>query len=104
MKERRSKGDVGAASPIPPRAPLYAQDEILPETPVAKNTGKHASEDAHSTNRVFAVVRILDIPYHVDRPFTYYLTPDIAAEAQVGSFVLVPFGVRNRHVMGIITD
>ena len=54
--------------------------------------------------RQYAVVRILDIPYHVDKPFTYYLTPELAGVACVGSFVMVPFGFGNRRVMGIITD
>lgn len=54
--------------------------------------------------RQYAVVRILDIPYHVDKPFTYYLTPELSGTAQVGCFVLVPFGVSNRKVMGIVTE
>ena len=54
--------------------------------------------------RQYAVVRILDIPYHVDKPFTYYLTPELVGVACVGSFVMVPFGFGNRRVMGIITD
>ncbi len=54
--------------------------------------------------RQYAVVRILDIPYHVDKPFTYYLTPELAGTAAVGCFVLVPFGVSNRRVMGLVTD
>ena len=54
--------------------------------------------------RQYAVVRILDIPYHVDKPFTYYLTEDLVGSAGVGSFVMVPFGFGNRRVMGIITE
>ena len=49
--------------------------------------------------RQYAVVRILDIPYHVDKPFTYYLTPEFAGVACVGSFVMVPFGFGNRRVI-----
>ena len=45
--------------------------------------------------RQYAVVRILDIPYHVDKPFTYYLTEDLVGSAGVGSFVMVPFGFGN---------
>ena len=54
--------------------------------------------------RQYAVVRILDIPYHVDKPFTYYLTPEMAGTASIGCFVMVPFGVSNRRVMGIVTE
>ena len=63
-------------------------------------------ETEHSANllRQYAVVRILDIPYHVDKPFTYYLTPEQAGTAAVGCFVMVPFGVSNRRVMGVVTE
>jgi len=54
--------------------------------------------------RQYAIVRILDIPYHVDKPFTYYLTPEMAGRVTVGGFVMVPFGVSNRRVMGIVTE
>ena len=62
------------------------------------------SENSRELLRQYAVVRILDIPYHVDKPFTYYLTPELAGTASVGCFVLVPFGVSNRRVMGIVTE
>ena len=62
------------------------------------------SENSRELMRQYAVVRILDIPYHVDKPFTYYLTPELAGTASVGCFVLVPFGVSNRRVMGIVTE
>ena len=48
-------------------------------------------------------VHILDIPYHVDRPYTYYLPPEIPCAAR-GCFVLVPFGNGNRHVIGVVTE
>ena len=62
------------------------------------------SENSRVLLRQYAVVRILDIPYHVDKPFTYYLTPELVGAASVGCFVLVPFGVSNRRVMGVVTD
>ena len=62
------------------------------------------SENSRDLLRQYAVVRILDIPYHVDRPFTYYLTPEQSGSASVGCFVMVPFGVSNRRVMGIVTE
>lgn len=52
----------------------------------------------------YASVRIIDIPYHVDKPYTYYLPPDMIGCVRVGCFVLVPFGGgENRRVMGIVT-
>ncbi|MCQ2431457.1 MAG: primosomal protein N' [Clostridia bacterium] len=60
----------------------------------------------------YAVVHIIDTPYHVDRPFTYYVPCEISEEGSErvpymdvhpGCFVLVPFGGGNRKVMGIVT-
>ncbi len=51
----------------------------------------------------YATVRILDVPYHVDKPYTYALPAEYREDAQPGVFVLVPFGNGNRHVMGLIT-
>ncbi len=57
------------------------------------------------TNEVcqYAVVHILDTPYHVDRPYTYFLPPILVKTVEIGCFVLVPFGGGNRHVMGLVT-
>lgn len=54
--------------------------------------------------RRYAVVHILDTPYHVDRPFTYYLPDSLADSVTGGCYVLVPFGGGNRHVTGIVTE
>ncbi len=56
------------------------------------------------TGRIYAVVHILDMPYHADKALTYYLTPALAEEISVGSFVTVPLGAKNRHVMGVVTE
>ena len=45
-------------------------------------------------------VYILDVPFHLDRPFDYYTSdPSVTA----GSFVKVPFGRANRPRDGIVT-
>ncbi|MBQ8576504.1 MAG: primosomal protein N' [Clostridia bacterium] len=58
----------------------------------------------------YVAVRILDIPYHVDKPYAYYLPPQtndgdgLGGTVGIGSFVMVPFGGgANRRVMGIVT-
>ncbi len=73
------------------------------------------------TERRYAAVRVMDIPYHVDKPYTYYLpaengdTPEAlfpnaeraaaAEEYRPGCFVMVPFGGgANRRMIGVITD
>ena len=49
-----------------------------------------------------ASVRLLDVPFHLDRPFTY-LPPADGSAARVGSVVRIPFGPSNRLVLGIVT-
>ena len=50
---------------------------------------------------VTASVRLLDVPFHLDRPFTYLLAADQSARA--GSVVRIPFGRNDRLVLGIVT-
>ena len=40
-------------------------------------------------------VRILDVPYHLDIEYTYYI-PDGMPEIERGDFLLVPFGAGNK--------
>ena len=44
-------------------------------------------------------VYLLDVPYHIDRSFDYFLS----ADAAVGSIVKVPFGRANNLRLGVIT-
>ena len=48
---------------------------------------------------MIAEVRILDVPYHLDRPFDY-LSDD---ETEVGTFVKVPFGRADKLRIGVVT-
>ena len=48
-------------------------------------------------------VHILDLPFHVDRPFDYYI-PLPVKDVQIGDFVAVPFGGGNRTRLGVVTD
>ncbi|MBR5044127.1 MAG: DEAD/DEAH box helicase [Clostridia bacterium] len=47
-------------------------------------------------------VRLLDVPFHLDRPFTYLL-PAGETRARVGSVVRIPFGRSDRTVLGVVT-
>ena len=51
----------------------------------------------------YCSVRILDVPYHLDRAYDYYIPPEYEEQAKVGSFVSVPFGKGNRKVGAVIT-
>ena len=49
-------------------------------------------------------VRLLDIPYHLDIEYTYYIPPTIDGEIGVGAFVLVPFGGANKKHTALVTS
>ena len=48
-------------------------------------------------------MRLLDVPFHLDRPFTYLL-PAGETRARVGSVVRIPFGRSDRTVLGVVTE
>lgn len=54
-------------------------------------------------NGVFCSVRILDVPYHLDRSYDYYIPESLEDGAVEGSFVSVPFGRSNRRMGAVIT-
>ncbi len=52
----------------------------------------------------YASVRILDVPYHADRPYDYYIPSDLWDSVCEGCFVSVPFGRGNRNVGAVVTS
>ena len=54
-------------------------------------------------NRIFAEIRLLDVPLSLDLPYTYYIPAELSDSIVKGAFVNVPFGGGNRHVTGIVT-
>ena len=51
----------------------------------------------------YASVYILDVPFSLDRPFDYYVSPELGERIRVGCFVTVAFGVGNRSTLGVVT-
>jgi len=49
-------------------------------------------------------VHILDVPYHADCEYDYYVKEDMASDIMLGSLVIVPFGVANKPKMAIVTS
>ncbi len=49
----------------------------------------------------FVKVHILDVPYHVDRPYDYFVPDALTGEVCPGVFVTVPFGKNNRRVTAL---
>lgn len=49
-----------------------------------------------------AQVYVLDIPYHADKLYSYFIPPNIEKKAVVGALVRVPFGGANSFRQGII--
>ena len=51
-----------------------------------------------------AGVYILDIPYHADKAYSYYIPSTIEETVDVGCVVDVPFGIGNRRTTGIVAE
>lgn len=49
-------------------------------------------------------VRLLDIPHHLDKEYTYYVPETLCLQPNVGEFVLVPFGGANKKHTALITS
>lgn len=49
-------------------------------------------------------VYILDVPYHADLEYTYFVPPDIKENVEKGTAVVVPFGASNRKKTAIVVD
>ena len=47
---------------------------------------------------------ILEAPYHIDRPYRYYVPHETADCVVPGSIVEVPFGNGNRRMTGVVTN
>ena len=51
-----------------------------------------------------AQVYIIDVPYHADKPYTYYIPATVEESVVCGCVVEVPFGRGNRCVTGVVTE
>ncbi|MBO5380236.1 MAG: primosomal protein N' [Clostridia bacterium] len=49
-------------------------------------------------------VHILDVPYHADREYTYYVPNEFREEIELGTSVVVPFGRSDRQKTAIVTS
>ena len=52
----------------------------------------------------YAGVYLLDVPYHIDKKYDYFLPPDLIGCVKCGDFVTLPFGNSNRKVLGVVYD
>ncbi len=53
---------------------------------------------------LYALVHILNAPYHIDKPYTYHLPAELENKVTAGSVVVVPFGGANRQRCGIVAE
>ncbi len=51
---------------------------------------------------LYAIVYLLDVPYHIDRSYTYYIPTELHDSISIGSFVSVPFGNGNRRIYALV--
>lgn len=50
----------------------------------------------------YVTVHILNMPYHADNPYTYYVPADFGSDIKKGDFVTVPFGNGRRKESAIV--
>ena len=55
-----------------------------------------------SNIKEYARVHIVDAPFHVDKEYCYYLTPELRASVRIGSFITVPFGYGNKKQIAVV--
>ena len=49
-------------------------------------------------------VHLLDIPFHLDIEYTYFVPETVEEDFAVGDFVLVPFGNANKKLCALVTS
>ena len=54
--------------------------------------------------RRYVSAHLLDVPYHIDRAYDYYIPEHLEEEVCAGSIVTVPFGVSNRRVYAVVCE
>lgn len=54
--------------------------------------------------RRYVSAHVLDVPYHVDREYDYYIPEHLEDEVSAGSIVTVPFGMSNRRVYAVVCE
>ena len=54
--------------------------------------------------RRYVSAHLLDVPYHIDRAYDYYVPEHLEDEITAGSIVTVPFGVSNRRVYAVVCE
>ena len=52
----------------------------------------------------YAGVYILDVPYHIDKIYDYYIPTDLVGKILPGQFVTLPFGNSNRKAVGVVYE
>ena len=55
-------------------------------------------------HKQFAKVYLLDAPFCIDRPYDYFIPPELREAIDAGMFVSVPFGNGNRPKIAIISE
>lgn len=55
-------------------------------------------------NKKYAKVIIDNRAHSTDKPYTYLIKPEIEDILEIGMRVLVPFGMGNRKIIGIVIE
>ncbi len=55
-------------------------------------------------NGIYIKAHIIDVPYHADHEYTYYVPESKVSDVNVGSAISVPFGKGDRQRLAIVTQ
>lgn len=60
--------------------------------------------EQNNVKKLYAEVRILDVPYHLDRTYEYYIPTELCERIAAGTIVSVPFGRGNRKNAAVVVN
>ena len=61
-------------------------------------------EEVEETEKCYAGVYVLNVSYHFDKVYDYYISDNLREKAAKGSFVVVPFGGGNKKRVALIWE
>lgn len=69
-------------------------------------TNSEKSDDMLSRSDDFPYIRVylIDVPFHIDKPYLYYIPTDMRGLIHPGLFIIVPFGGGNHRQIALVSE
>lgn len=73
---------------------------------IENTENKEKTDDKFSCFYDFSYIRVylIDAPFHIDKPYLYYIPTDMRGLIHTGSFLIVPFGGGNRRQIALVSE